>query len=173
MPPLSPAKLTDKQQSVATDAASQSSSARAPSVLIPDSRVPVNDGTNRITFRWKANIDFDKVSRQSAKMNEEIHAFLNEIFSDEDSHLYQWGTDGVDKFRPISGMSPVEVRSYICPSISVIPAQSLIILPIRFGFSNSTPTAWRNKPATKEILERKGTTPAVQAENRQSQATFY
>ena len=160
-PKASPVKPSDNSKPVESHDVSKSSSAGAPSVLIPNSRVPMNDGTNRITFRWKATIDFHKVSSQSSKMNDKIYSFLNDIFFDDDGHLYQWGIEGVDKFKLISGMSPAEVRSYICPSSTIIPDQSLIILPIRFGFSNPTPAAWRNKPATKETLEQKGTTVAI------------
>ena len=53
-------------------------------------------------------------------MNLEICNLLNELFSDDDGHLYQWGTSGMDKFNQISKLSPAEVRSFICPSIQII-----------------------------------------------------
>jgi hypothetical protein len=79
-PEKNPASATQLQQK--SDNSSKSSSVGAPSVLLPNSKVPMNDGTNRITFRWKASIDFRNVSSQSSKMNEEIYTFLNEIFAD-------------------------------------------------------------------------------------------
>lgn len=95
-------------------------------------------------------------------MNETIYSFLKDIFSDDDGHLYPRGTDGVEKFNQISRMSPAAVRSFIRPSIPTLPDKSLIILPIRFGFSNPTPATWRNKSSrTKEILERNDTTVSI------------
>ena len=118
------------------DNVSKASTTGKQSVLIPTLNVPMNDGTNRITIRWKAIIDASKVSSQSSKMNLEVYNLLNELFSDDDGHLYQWGTNGIDKFNQISNMTPAQVRSFICPSIQIIPDRSLVIIPLRFGFSD-------------------------------------
>ncbi|KAI2507667.1 hypothetical protein MHU86_6760 [Fragilaria crotonensis] len=51
-------------------------------------------------------------------------------------------------------MSPDEVRQYICPSIGIIPSKSMIVIPIRFGFSSTNPSKWRNLETTKEKLDK-------------------
>ena len=122
-----------------SDNVSNTSSTGKQSVLIPTLNVPMNDGTHRITIRWKTTIDVHKVSSQSSQMNLEIHNLLKELFSDEDGHIYQWGTPGIDTFNQISKLSPAEVRSFICPSIQIIPNQSLVIIPLRFGFTEPSP----------------------------------
>ena len=113
-----------------SDNVSNTSSTGKQSVLIPTLNVPMNDGTHRITIRWKTTIDVRKVSSQSSQINLEIHNLLKELFSDEDGHMYQWGTPGIDKFNQISKLSPAEVRSFICPSIQIILNQSLVIIPL-------------------------------------------
>jgi hypothetical protein len=135
-------------------ASSGGASSAAPSVLIPTLNVPMNDGTNRITLRWKTSIDTTKLNDKSSILASEIHALLKGLFTDEDGHLYKWGESGVDKFKAISSMTPAEVRSYICPSVTISPKNSMIVIPIRFGFSHATPALWRNKASTKEVLER-------------------
>jgi hypothetical protein len=94
-------------------------------------------------------------------MNEEIYSLISELFTDEDGHLYQWGTAEVDNFNTISRMTPAEVRSFISPSISIIPEQSMIIIPIQFGFSSPTPATWRNKTSTKATLDRRSVTVSI------------
>ena len=41
----------------------------------------------------------------------------------------------------------------IAPSLSTMPTRSMIVIPIRFGFTNKTHVTWRNQPKTKEALE--------------------
>lgn len=74
-------------------------------------------------------------------MNCHIYHLLNELFCDDDGLLYKWGRDDLDQFNSISKMTPEEVRSFISPSITLIPTQSLVIIPIRFGFSGMTPSS--------------------------------
>ena len=143
------------------DTVSKASSFDKQSVLIPILNVPMNDGTNRLTLRWKTSIDTRTLSSKSPQMNEETYSLISKLFTDEDGHLYQWGTAGVDNFNTISRMTPAEVRSFISPSISIIPEQSMIIIPIQFGFSSPTPATWRNKTSTKATLDRRSVTVSI------------
>ncbi|KAI2500823.1 hypothetical protein MHU86_13680 [Fragilaria crotonensis] len=124
------------------------------SAIIPNLNVPVNDGTYRITIRWKTKIDPNSTSRQSSSLSTSIYSLLNELFSDDDGLLYHWGTEGLEKYNSISHMTPQEVRSFICPSITLMPSQSMMIIPLRFGFTSKTPSAWRNLETTKATLEK-------------------
>ena len=58
-------------------------------------------------------------------------------------------------------MSPSEVRSFISPSITIIPNQSMVIVPIRFGFTSKTSVNWRNHAKTKSALDRNNVTVAL------------
>jgi hypothetical protein len=87
-------------------------------------------------------------------MKEEIYNALNDLFDDDDGFLFQRNNAGTDKYNLISKMTSTEVRQFISPSLSVMPSQSLIVIPKRFGFSSHTPSQWRNRPSTKEKLEK-------------------
>lgn len=124
------------------------------SVLIPNLNVPVCDGTHRVTLRWKTSLDITRLSRQTQEMKEEIYKLLDDIFDDDDGLLYRWQHAGTDIHNLISKMTPSEVRQFICPSIGILPSLSMIVIPIRFGFSSNTPAKWRNLPSTQEKLEK-------------------
>jgi hypothetical protein len=131
------------------------------SVLIPDLNVPVCDGTYRITLRWKTSLDLTKISTQSKEMKEGIYNLLKELFADEDGMLYKWQQPGTDQYNVLSKMSPDDVRQFICPSIGIVPSQSMLVIPIRYGFTNNTPSKWRNLASTKTILEKKNVTVSI------------
>ncbi|KAI2500342.1 hypothetical protein MHU86_14150 [Fragilaria crotonensis] len=128
------------------------------SALIPNLNVPVNDGTMRVILRWKTTVEVSRLSQSSSQMTATIYGLLNELFTDEDGLLYKWSDEGLENFNSISKMSPAEVRSYISPSITIMPGQSMIIIPLRFGFTGRTSTSWRNQNTTKSALDRNNVT---------------
>jgi hypothetical protein len=131
------------------------------SVLIPTLDVPVCDGTYRVTLRWKTSLDMTQTSRKNEELKEEIYKLLNDIFGDDDGFLYNWQHSGTDQRNLISKMTPDEVRQYISPSIAILPSQSMIVIPIRFGFSSNTPSKWRNLESTKEKLNKYDVTASI------------
>ncbi|KAI2501622.1 hypothetical protein MHU86_12820 [Fragilaria crotonensis] len=126
------------------------------SALIPNSNIPINDGTLRISLRWKTTADVVSlaISQQSQKLSDTIHLLLNDIFRDEDGLLYLWKDEGTENHNVLSRMTPEEVRSYIAPSISVLPSKSQIIIALRFGFNDKPPFAWKNQSRVQEALTR-------------------
>ena len=50
-------------------------------------------------------------------------------------------------------MRPQQVRDFICPSVTIMPDSSLVILPIRFGFHGLSPSKWRNLESTQVKLD--------------------
>lgn len=145
----------------ANDTTSQTDSIGKVSALIKDLDVPLNDGTHRITIRWKVDFDIQNSSKQSAELTRRIYDLLNELFSDDDGLLYKWGHDDLNHFNTISQMTPEEVRSFISPSVTLIPSLSMVIVPIRFGFAGKSPSHWRNKEVTKMTLESQSTTLSI------------
>jgi hypothetical protein len=128
------------------------------SALIPNLNVPVNDGTMRITLRWHTKVEVSRLSKNSSQMTASIYDLLTELFNDEDGLLYKWDDEGMEHFNSISTMSPAEVRSFISPSITIIPSQSMVIVPLRFGFSGKNSSSWRNHQRTKAALDRNNVT---------------
>jgi hypothetical protein len=128
------------QKRTKDDASATSSTDGKMSALIPDSNVPVCDGTKRVIFRWKVPINLSRISSQSTELQKEIHALI-----------YDWNEEGLDKHNVVSKLSPSELRSYL-PSTINISADSKITVQIRFGFFGNTPANWRNSTSIKEKL---------------------
>ncbi|KAI2491326.1 hypothetical protein MHU86_23235 [Fragilaria crotonensis] len=125
------------------------------SALIPNLNVPVNDGTIRITLRWKTSVEVSRLTQSSLQMTASIYAPLNELFSDKDGLIYKWDDEGMENFNSsFSKMSPEEVQSFIFPSITIMPTQSLVIIPLRFGFTGKISLNWRNQNRTNTALNR-------------------
>jgi hypothetical protein len=126
------------------------------SALIPNLNIPVNDGTIRISLRWKTTTDIVSLalSQKSPQLSTAIHSLLNDLFHDEDGLLYRWKDEGMENFNSISKMTPDELRSYIAPALSVLPSKSQIIVPLRFGFSGKSVSYWKNQPRVQEALAR-------------------
>ena len=93
-------------------------------------------------------------------MSATIYSLLNDIFSNEDGLHYKWNDDGLENFNSISKILPKEVSSFISLSITIIPNQSMVIVPSRFGFTGKTPAIWRNHYNTKLTLDRNNVTVA-------------
>jgi hypothetical protein len=110
------------------------------SVIAPDLPVPVCDGTYRVTFRLTVSVDQMSKYRDTAKLKDEVYAFLNEIFNDDHGSLYNWNHKGTDHLNSISKMTPTQVRQFISPSISIMPSLSLVVVSIRFGFVGHLPS---------------------------------
>ena len=124
------------------------------SVLIPNLNVPVCDGTYRVTLRWKTSININRISKQQEDLKDEIYEILDDLFDDDDGMLYKWQQEGTDQYHVISSMSASTVRQFISPSISILPSQSMIVIPFRFGFAKSTPSSWRNRASTQATLDK-------------------
>lgn len=109
-----------------TDNISTASSDGKMSALIPNLNVPVNNGTIQITLRWKTSVEVSHLTQSSLQMTVSIYALLNELFSDEDGLIYKWDDEGMENFNSFSKqMSPEEVQSFIFPSITIMPSNSV------------------------------------------------
>ncbi|KAI2489319.1 hypothetical protein MHU86_25270 [Fragilaria crotonensis] len=134
------------------DNTSTASSDAKQSALIPNSKVPMNDGTHRVTIRMKMTIDTKDMDKTKTEIFNTILELLAAIFSEDDGYIYRWSRDELLDPKVIEDMSVSQLRSYM-PTITILPSQSLVIFALRFGFRNLNPTAWKNKSITKEILK--------------------
>ena len=138
-----------QKRSAARDDKSVASDGKQSVLLQENPNVPVSDGTYRVTLRWQTPLNLSRFSRQTQELKDEIYALLNDIFDDDDGHIYKWQQSGTEYYNSISKMTPTEVRQYLSPSISIMPSQSMIVIPLRFGFlGGNTPAKWRNQEST-------------------------
>ncbi len=141
-----------------TSAGSSITSDGSASLLLSTSNAKVCDGTKRVTFRLKLTEEKFRLFRVPNTMKGSVYKFLNSIFGDDDGCLFDWSHTGTDKFGTISQMTPQQVREFICPSITLMPDTSIVILPIRFGFNGQSPSKWRNLVSTQAKLDEYGAT---------------
>jgi hypothetical protein len=88
-------------------------------------------------------------------MKKAIHTFLlNEMFTDDDGCLYDWSHPGSNRFCTLSQITSQEIRHFICPSISILPDASLVIIPIRYGFAGFSPSKGWNLESTQNALDK-------------------
>ena len=141
------------KRSATRDDKSSASDAKQSVLIQENPAVPVSDGTYRVTIRWQTALDINRLSRQPQDLKDAIHDLLNDLFDDDDGRLYKWQQPGTEQSNLISNMTSNEVRQYISPSISLLPSQSMTVIPIRFGFLSNTPAKWRNQELTKKKLD--------------------
>jgi hypothetical protein len=134
------------------DTISKTSPVSKQSAIIPNLNVPMNDGTHRVTIRMKTTSDTTDMEKTKTEIQNTTLELLSALFSEEDGYIYRWSRDELKDPKVIEDMSVSQLLSYM-PAITIIPAQSLVILTLRFGFQNQNPTAWRNKIITKDILK--------------------
>ena len=116
-------------------------------------KILVNDGTHRITVKWKTKnlLDYE---HDKNKFNTAIQEVLLAIFSDNDGRAYRWESEDLQTSAQISSMTGPELRDYISPQVTFLKSTSQIIFGIRFAFSDN-PIMWQTNQHTKQQLKAK------------------
>jgi hypothetical protein len=116
-------------------------------------KVVVNDGTHRITVKWKTK-NLQEYEHDKNKLNTAIQEVLVALFCDHDGRAYRWESEDLKTSAQISTMTGPEIRDYISPQVTFLKSTSQIIFGVRFGFSDN-PITWQNHPHTKQQLKAK------------------
>ena len=115
--------------------------------------VPTNDGTHRITFRWKPSGDFRNYNEHSTTWLTEAHSLMSDLFTDEDCSLFRWESKDLKKSNVMSELSPGDLREFLSPNITFLPSTSQIIFGARVCFAAKFPGQWKNKERTRQTLQ--------------------
>jgi hypothetical protein len=114
--------------------------------------IPTNDGTHRITIKWKTMERNKDYENDKSKLNEAIHKLVGDMFPEEFGVLYRWESEDLVMSNTANKMSNSEIRDFISPKITFVSASNQIIFGIRFGFTK-TPSSWRNSETMKAMFE--------------------
>jgi hypothetical protein len=114
--------------------------------------VATNDGTNRLTFRWKPKTNYAHLAGNKTDWLTEIHGILKLLFSDQDGDFYRWESSDLSQRSPISQLSPEQLRDYLSPRITSLDSHSTFVFGIRFSFGQKPPFQWRTHEYTKRTL---------------------
>ena len=111
--------------------------------LQPFPNVSVNDGTHRVTIRWKPPGGVKQYENDKPKIYVAIQEMLSNILPAEDGRMYKWEKDDLTTPVVSSALTPATLAAYVTPHISVIQATSQMIFGIRVGFT-ANPIQWQN-----------------------------
>ena len=105
--------------------------------------VPVNDGTHRVSVKWKPTGGMAQYGSDTQKLHTEITKIINNLFEDDDGHLYPWGSE--EKNLPItsSQMTIDKIGQYVTSDITFLKSTNQVVFSIRFAFTDN-PIKWSN-----------------------------
>ncbi|KAI2490982.1 hypothetical protein MHU86_23584 [Fragilaria crotonensis] len=112
----------------------------------------LNDGTHRITIKWKVDADVKKLAEEPHLLYSEIHSLLGLLFDKSDGELYPWKNSAEYTAQPVLQIPTPTLDQYVTPNITTVEKSSLVIFAIRFGFSHKHPGVWQQKSTTKETI---------------------
>ena len=120
----------------------------------PDPFVLINDGTQRLTIRWKPK-QFEILELNQYKWDTTLVTVLNSIFHDHTSRtaLVKWGEQHTpDNNEPLDTITPDKVRQYLSPNISVLKTNRTFVFGLRLCASDNHLSAWITRENTRELL---------------------
>lgn len=81
--------------------------------------VPVNDGTHRLTIRWKPPGGIQQYEHDKHSLNTAIQTTLCSIIDDEDGMMYRWESKDLKASARISTLTETELRDFVSPQITL------------------------------------------------------
>ena len=136
-PPPPPDVWKNKSPPKATKSTAPTSNPTVPISSVPP--VATNDGTYRLTFRWKPKTNYSNLAENQSDWLIELLRVFKLLFSDRDGELYRWESSDLSHKSPISKLTPVQLRDYISPRIASLDSHSTFVFGIRFSFSQKPP----------------------------------
>ena len=111
--------------------------------------ISVNDGTHRVTIKWKPAPDEIKLyENDEEKLTTAIGNLLKELFNDSDGMIYRWQSDDTSGSAYVSTLTDDQLRALVTPNVTYIRSSSLIIFGVRYGFINN-PITWQSATSTR------------------------
>ena len=144
----------DESISVATARSVETGSVRSEALPRPTSFpiVSVNDGTHRVTVKWKPTGGLTSYASGAEKLRGEVKDLLCKILEEHDGCLYPWGTEVLTQTIPTTSLTMATFDKYVAPSITLLKSTSQVVFSVRFGFADN-PTTWSNTDAQRLKLK--------------------
>ena len=112
----------------------------------------VNDGTLRITAKWKPQ-NYDQLIEDQTKWNfaatDMIHYYMFQ--TSLDVTLHSWINETPSRAIPILDLNPDNLLSFLAPKITPLPSIKMFIFTFRICMSKG-PGKWINNPTTRKAL---------------------
>lgn len=99
--------------------------------------VPINDGTNRITIKWKPD-NYAELSDDDSKWNYAATDLIHFLLATaQDSILFPWINGTTITNIPFIELTPDNLLlSYLAPKITFLPSMKMFVFSVRICFSS-------------------------------------
>ena len=112
----------------------------------------VNDGTLRITAKWKPQ-NYEQLSEDQLKWNLAATDMIHYMFQTSlDVTLHSWINETPSRAIPILELNPDNLLSFLAPKITPLPSIKMFIFTFRICMSKG-PGKWINNPTTRKALQ--------------------
>ena len=155
-PPPAPCKnpydvpTTTTQRTISPSTNSLSNTTYKP----PDPFILINDGTQRMTIRWKPE-DFDQLAIDSSEFDKKLTTILNRIFDDHTAKtsLVKWGEQqSPTNTTVLEKVPPDKIRTYLSPKISTLQGTKTFIFGLRLCAPDNHYNLWISQASTRDVL---------------------
>ena len=120
---------------------------------IPHPNKKINDGTHRITFKWKLEKHYLlRLEENADQLIHEIHQLITHALEDDDGLIYPWKSNEHQQPTTVSTLTLEKTKQLLSPNIAFIKSTSLIIFGLRFGFAGN-PSTWKFKQTTQTCMK--------------------
>ncbi|KAI2512020.1 hypothetical protein MHU86_2308 [Fragilaria crotonensis] len=120
----------------------------------PYEKVATNDGTHRVTVRWRPPEPPNMYERDKKKLNDGLRELVCTMLPPEVGLLYRWESEDLLLSNSAQQMTASELRDFISPAITFLPAQHQIVFGLRIGFA-TTPGQWTRSAAMQMLFTAK------------------
>ena len=118
-----------------------------------------NDGTHRLTVRWKPKTNYEDLSIDQNSWLTTFLAILKTIFQDSDGSFYRWESQDMAHSLPVSELTIADLRDFVSPKITSLDTFSTFIFGLRFRYATKkVPSVWRRNPQNQQALKDHGVT---------------
>jgi hypothetical protein len=118
-----------------------------------NSYIAINDGTQRLTIRWKTQEKFGKQNEDPKVWDNDAANMIHNLFHifAEKINVLIWEDKKSDTIG-IEQLSPKNLRKYLSPKISALPSTQSFIFGIRICAGANIVGSWLNNEHTRLML---------------------
>ena len=120
----------------------------------PDPFILINDGTQRMTIRWRPE-NFDKFVSEPSEWDSAFTTILRYIFGNHSTKtsLVKWGEPQTPATTiSLDTVAPEQIRQYLSPRISTLQGTKTFVFGMRLCAPDNHYNQWISQPTTREIL---------------------
>jgi hypothetical protein len=116
---------------------------------------PINDGTFRLTVRWKP-ANYDELQATQTTWDDDITATLADVFGENyigSINIIKWDDVSQSNKSSIDQISKLgNIRQFLSPRITDLTSSEQYVFGLRISMGDSTPSRWINDRRIKRVM---------------------